>query len=75
LITSISTSPDIENIKNDIVVWGEKSSATGDKGIPIHARLAVSKKPTEYRTFPNYERIYLTYLAETEPREGEPLYW
>ncbi|MBO5910084.1 MAG: hypothetical protein J6Q15_01100, partial [Clostridia bacterium] len=42
--SSISSNPNIGNIKNDFVVWGTRSA---DK-LPIHARCAIDVRPTSY---------------------------
>ena len=45
LISSISHSPQYQNIKNDFVIWGTKKSATGvDK--PIQYHVVIDSKPT-----------------------------
>lgn len=59
LLTQCSSNPNISEVKNDYVIWGENSSK-----YPIHARFAIEHKPTQYTTFPHYKRIYLTYLAK-----------
>lgn len=74
LITQISSSPDIGNIKNDIVVWGNKPTATNKDGIPIHARFAIAHKPISYTPMEKYEGVYLTYLGEVTPDENEQRY-
>lgn len=61
LISSCSNNPAIGEIKNDFVIWGTNSSNNA-----IHARFAIDQKPLEYTTFPYYERIYLTYLENTD---------
>lgn len=44
-ISSITKTPKFENIKNDFIVWGNRTSATGeDRAIRYH--LAIDKKPT-----------------------------
>ena len=48
LFIAISNSPNINNLKNDFSIWGTRKSATGDD-LPIHARYAVNKKPSEYK--------------------------
>lgn len=53
LFTSYSAPPNIENIKNDFAVWGERVGVSGVK-LPIHARCAIDKKPTTY-TSPVWE--------------------
>ena len=59
LLTQCSSNPNISEVKNDYVIWGENNSK-----YPIHARFAIEHKPTQYTTFPHYKRIYLTYLAK-----------
>lgn len=54
LFTAISNSPNINNLRNDFSIWGSRKSATGDD-LPIHARYAIDKKPTQYRSLPYYE--------------------
>ena len=49
LFTAISNSPNINNLKNDFAIWGSRKSATGDD-LPIHARYALDKKPTRYKS-------------------------
>ncbi len=49
LISQISKTPNLTNLKNDFVVWGKRTSLTGVE-IPIHARYAIDKKPTSYTT-------------------------
>lgn len=49
LFTAISNSPNINNLKNDFAIWGTRKSATGDD-LPIHARYAIDKKPTHYKS-------------------------
>lgn len=59
LIISLSHTPRIENLKNDFSVWGTRKTIN-DVEVPIHARFAIDKKPTIYKTFPrtsfNYEK-------------------
>lgn len=49
LFTAISNSPNINNLKNDFAIWGSRKSTTGDD-LPIHARYALDKKPTRYKS-------------------------
>ena len=51
IIQSYSNNSNIQNLKNDYVVWGERKSPSGAI-IPIHYRYAIDKKPTRYT---NYE--------------------
>lgn len=43
LFTSINSTPQIANVKNDYSVWGEK-----DNKMAIHVRYAIDKKPAKY---------------------------
>jgi hypothetical protein len=54
LFTAISNSPNINNLKNDFSIWGTRKSATGDD-LPIHARYAIDKKPTQYKSLDWYK--------------------
>lgn len=45
-IISISTSPQLSNIKNDYSIWG----STSEK-IPFHIRVGINKKPTQYVSY------------------------
>lgn len=57
IITSISSAPQFQNIKNDYVVWGTTKTATGaDK--PIRYHLTFDKKPDNWE---NKERFCLVY--------------
>lgn len=49
LTTSFNTTPNIQNIKNDYSIWGERTTASGQK-VPIHLRYAIDQKPTKYTT-------------------------
>jgi DNA polymerase elongation subunit (family B) len=47
MLTSISNTPTLNNLKNDFSIWGTRKSISG-ADIPIHLRYAVDKKPTKY---------------------------
>lgn len=47
LISSISNSPQLNNIRNDFSVFGERDIGN-DKTVAIHARIAIDKKPDWY---------------------------
>ena len=47
MLTSISNTPALNNLKNDFSIWGVRKSING-ADIPIHLRYAVDKKPTKY---------------------------
>ena len=47
LITSISNSPKLDNIKNDFSIWGTRKSVTKQE-LDVHMRYAIHSKPTQY---------------------------
>ena len=57
LLTSVSNSPDIKNIKNDYAVWGSKKSVSG-ANLPIHTRIAIDQKPESTNGLDWRETIY-----------------
>lgn len=50
LMTQMSITPTIADVKNDIAVWGSKKSLTGATLSPL-GRVAIQSKPTEYTSF------------------------
>ena len=50
IVTSMSNTPAISNVKNDFTVWGEKKSSSGNTKIPVHCRYAIDIKPKRYKT-------------------------
>jgi len=53
IIQSYSKVPQYEQIKNDFIIWGKRTSIEG-KEIPIRYHLAIDKKPmsgNEYKVF------------------------
>ena len=57
LITAFNNNPNIQNMRNDYAIWGERSGITGAK-IPVHMRYAIDKKPLYYKSFEG--KIYTT---------------
>lgn len=49
LVISYSNTPQIQNIKNDYVIWGIRKSASGQE-YPIRYHLAIDKKPQLKKT-------------------------
>lgn len=49
LITAFNNNPNLNQVKNDYSIWGERDSVSGVK-IPIHLRYAIDKKPVQYTT-------------------------
>jgi len=50
LIISYNNSPQISLIKNDFIVWGAKTTISGEE-IPIRYHLAIDKKPQIGNTY------------------------
>jgi hypothetical protein len=46
LISSFSNSPDLNNVRNDYSVWGNRESISGSQ--VIHYRYAIHEKPKYY---------------------------
>ena len=66
LITSFSNSPNLQNLKNDYAVWGERTGISGIK-IPVHYRYAIDTKPEVYKSIANPNDANsqsITYSAE-----------
>ena len=49
LISSLSNSPNWNNVKNDYAIWGVKKSISGAE-LPVHFRYAIHKKPKSYKS-------------------------
>lgn len=64
LITSFQNNPNINNIKNDYIIWGEKTSSLSSTKIPIHAHYAIDKKPKYYRTLAGVEYVTDSNLSD-----------
>ena len=84
LITSIASSPQYQNIKNDFLVWGSRKSTSGSE-IPIRYRLSFASKPIvrtetlqclvyslEYRNINQY--VALNENNYNEDREKDPIF-
>ena len=50
LISSYQNSPDLQNLKNDFSIWGNRKGISG-ADLPIHYRYAIDKKPLYYKAF------------------------
>lgn len=66
LISAVQNTPVLSNLKNDFVVWGKRIAVSGAE-IPIHARYAIDKKPTEYMSLKGI--LYYTDEAEADPSD------
>jgi hypothetical protein len=63
MFTSVSNSPDISNIKNNYIVWGNKKGI-GGADIPIHGIFSLNKKPQYYKRT-DYGRNWTNSFGET----------
>lgn len=52
LISQFSSTPNLQNVKNDYSIWGVRKGVSGAE-IPIHARYAIHNKPTYYKSLGN----------------------
>jgi hypothetical protein len=78
LITSFANNPNLDKVKNDYAIWGEKETVTGEKAL-IHMRYAIDIKPTRYKQIyvendneeiKKYNEKYKTKLTgQVTPRE------
>lgn len=49
LITAISNTPNLSNLRNDFAVWGKKKTAAGSE-LDLHMRYAIDRKPEKYHS-------------------------
>lgn len=49
LFTAFNNNPNLLNLRNDYVIWGERQTASGTT-VPVHMRYAIDRKPTSYTT-------------------------
>lgn len=52
LTTQYQNNPNINNIKNDFIIWGERKNK--DQTIKFHGRYAIENPPVEYTDFNGY---------------------
>lgn len=52
LTTQYANSPNLNNIKNDYIIWGERK--TTDQTVKFHGRYAIENPPIEYTDFNGY---------------------
>lgn len=66
LISALSNTPVLSNVRNDYSVWGKRKGISGAE-IPIHARYAIDKKPVRYKALSGI--VYVSAAAGQEDRE------
>ena len=66
LVTAVQNTPVLTNLKNDYVVWGKRKALSGAE-VPIHARYAIDRKPTEYMSYRG--EFYYTSEAADNPSD------
>lgn len=54
LVTQISHTPNLQNLRNDFSIWGIRKTIDGAE-VPIHLRYAIQNKPTRYKTYQGKE--------------------
>ena len=67
LISALSNTPVLSNVRNDYSVWGKRKGISGAE-IPIHARYAIDKKPVRYKALSGI--VYVSAAAGQEDREN-----
>lgn len=60
LVTAINNTPQLNNVKNDYSIWGNRKTLDGTD-IPIHMRYAIDTKPVYYKAING--KIYTTNLS------------
>ena len=53
LTTQYQNTPNMNNIKNDYIIWGERKNSNGN-GMKFHGRYAIDNPPIEYTDFYGY---------------------
>lgn len=72
LIESYNNKPDLNNIKNDYTIWGQKT--TGNENYPIHIRCAIDDKPLYYKPLINgYGQTWGTSNEEIVDESGNAI--
>ena len=66
LITSYQNTPNLSNVKNDYVVWGNRKGVKYE--IPVHFRYAIDRKPTYYCSYDN--KRYISEEHKDANKEG-----
>ena len=59
LISSLSNTPNLSNVKNDYIVWGAHTTSSGAE-LPIHARYAIDEKPKFYHSLKRKSKQWYT---------------
>lgn len=49
LISSFQNTPNLQNLKNDFSIWGERETSSKVK-VPVHYRYSINLKPETYKT-------------------------
>lgn len=73
LFTSFNNSPNLNNLRNDLVVWGSRKSVNG-KDYPIHMRYAIDEKPLGYRTIAVSEEDAKTLYGSNAQGQSSKMY-
>jgi len=70
LVVSYANTPQIQNIKNDFIIWGLQKGATGQE-LPIRYHLAIDKKPQVGNTYDVIK--YVDFYDETVEQWYKPM--
>lgn len=72
LVTSLSNNVQINNLKNDFTVWGQKKGISGGN-VPIHMRYAIDSRPTESYNSISILESDVNQMKERYPHQSEGL--
>jgi len=75
IVSSFSNTPNIANVKNDFIVWGEKKGISGNKQIPVHCRYAIQTKPQYYKAVDETVYVSKEYAAAHETAGMKVVDW
>lgn len=70
LVTAFSNTPNLNDIKNDFSIFGQRKLASGVT-VPVHIRYAIDKKPSYYKSYSG-DVFYTVDHRFTDPNENKP---
>lgn len=76
LFTAFNNNPNLLNLRNDYVIWGERQTVSGTT-VPVHMRYAIDRKPTSYTTItveennPDLDAYNIKYNLQVSDQKSE----
>lgn len=68
LISAVSNSPALNNLRNDFSVWGVRNSTSGSQKLVIHMRYVIEQKPVYYKTYDEKVVYYTSDFSVNVPK-------